>query len=142
MTVSDLPQCYGPTTVPRARAVRAGDGLDAFLATTPARLAYEVDAHALLNEALRRCRKKIEAKRLHVSLRLLARRYQVFTDPERLHRVFLNLLSTVIERTECDGTFTIRSSCPGDGSLRVEVEERSARRVAPQAARSTPTSGD
>ena len=85
-----------------------------------------VDAHGVLGSVIRECRREIEAKRLHVSLRLLGRQPRFRADPERVRRVYRNLLRSAIASTPTGGRVTIRSSCPTDCALRIEVEEKSA----------------
>jgi hypothetical protein len=99
----------------------AAEGV-AYPVATPA----VVDAHELLRDVLQECRGEIAGKKLDVTMRLLARGYRITTDSERLRRVYHHLVKTAIANAPFGGRLTFRSWCPGECSLRLEVEERSA----------------
>lgn len=92
--------------------------------------ASAVDMHDLLRGVIHEHDLRIRAGHLQVSLRLLARTYQIAGDRERLRQVLRNLLSTAIQSTARGGQVTIRSSCPSDGAFRIEIEQRLAKAVA------------
>ena len=91
----------------------------------PAGLAA-VDAHEVLRGEARQLERAIAAKRLDVEWRLLARHAYLPVDPERLRRVYRSLLTTAVDAAKKGDRITIRSTCPSDCALRVEVEEHSA----------------
>jgi signal transduction histidine kinase len=84
-----------------------------------------IDAHELLGSVVRECHGKIGSKSLRVSLRLLSRQYYINDDGERLRQVYLNLLNNAVAAARPGSTITLRSTCPSDCALRIEVEERS-----------------
>ena len=89
-------------------------------------LAPPIDAHEVLGGVLREQRNLIRAKGIKVSVRLLARNYNLPVNPERVRAIYRSLLRAAVESTEPGGRITIRSTCPSDEALRVEVEEKVA----------------
>ncbi len=85
-----------------------------------------LDAHAVLREALLDCEGARRSRRVHVSLRLLARNHYVMADANRLRLVLTQMLRGAIESAPTGSQMTIRSSRPADCALRIEVEERSS----------------
>src|SRR5438067_11655697 len=83
-----------------------------------------VDAHEVIGGVVQEHGTRIRAKRLKVSLRLLARSYHMPADPERLRQIVRSLVRTAVESARPGGKITIRSSCPSDCALRLEVEEK------------------
>jgi signal transduction histidine kinase len=105
-------------------------GLDE-TALTPGLPRLSVNAHDLLASVVRECRKRIVAKELQVSLRLLSQQYHISDDGERLRQTYLNLLNNAVSAALPGSRLTVRASCPTECALRVEIEERSMRRAAP-----------
>lgn len=102
---------------------------------TPAAL----DAHAAVFDALRQAERAIAAKRLKVSVRLLAGNHYLNGDRERLRCLVRNLVGSAVATSPVGGQLTVRSTRPSDCALRIEIEERSPwlrpRRPATPAAR-------
>ena len=130
----------------------ASDQMPPHLAATPnlsAALAEPItpapapalDAHELIHDVLRENAKAIAARRLKVSVRLLARNHYFTGDLDRHRQMMQNLLRGAIASTPNGGHITVRSTRPADCALRIEVEERSPwlrnRRAANTTARST-----
>jgi PAS domain S-box-containing protein len=88
-----------------------------------------VDAHDLIRQTIGTCcGPELRAKRLTLTLDLLAVRPTVRADPARLQQVLWNLLKNAIKFTPAGGAITVRTrngSGTGDGlgSLVVEVED-------------------
>ena len=86
------------------------------------------DTHRCLANVVESLRPQIRAKRLHVSMQFLARDYRLVRTPERLRQTFASLLRSAMGSAPAGGQITIRSTCPGEGVLRVEVMEHRRRR--------------
>ena len=81
------------------------------------------DAHQCLAEIVDDFKPQIRAKRVQVSFQFLARDYRLARPPERLRQVFSSLMRTALGSTPAGGQITVRSTCPSEGVLRVEVTE-------------------
>jgi len=81
------------------------------------------DTHRCLSEVVDTFKPQVRAKRLNVSLQFLARDYRLARSPERLRQVFGSLMRTAVGSAPAGGQITIRSTCPSEGVLRVEVTE-------------------
>src|SRR5436190_10876006 len=84
-----------------------------------------VDAHQLIDNAVRICGGELRARRLKLKLELFATHHHASADARRLQQVFWNLLQNAIKFTPPDGTVTIASHdvAPGDaGGQRVRIE--------------------
>lgn len=81
------------------------------------------DTHRCLSEVVETFKGQTRTKRIQVSLQFLARDYRLTRSPERLRQVFASLMRTAVGSAPAGGQITIRSSCPGEGVLRVEVIE-------------------
>lgn len=86
------------------------------------------DTHRCLSDVVETLKPQIEAKRLNVTIQFLARDYRLARSPERLRRVFGSMLRTAVGSAPAGGRITLRSTCPGEGVLRVEVTEHRRRR--------------
>jgi hypothetical protein len=84
-----------------------------------------VDTHDLLSRLVYEFRAPIRAKKLDVSLRLLARQYRTLGDTERARQVLRGILRSAIDASRRGARITVRTTCPSDNALRVEVEELS-----------------
>jgi hypothetical protein len=84
-----------------------------------------LDAHAAIHDVLRENARAIAAKRLKVSVRLLAGNHFFVGDRDRHRQAMQNLLRGAIASTPNGGHITVRSTRPTDCALRIEVEERS-----------------
>lgn len=93
--------------------------------TAPPPAGPVLDAHEEVYGALRESSQAIAAKRLKVSVRLLARNHYFTGDRELHRRVMQNLLRSAIATAPAGGHLTIRSTRPADCALRIEIEERS-----------------
>jgi signal transduction histidine kinase len=81
------------------------------------------DTHRCLSEVVDTFKGQTRTKRVQVSLQFLARDYRLTRSPERLRQVFSSLMRTAVGSAPAGGQITIRSTCPGEGVLRVEVVE-------------------
>ena len=81
------------------------------------------DAHRCLAEIVDDFKPQIRAKRVQVSFQFLARDYRLARPPERLRQVFSSLMRTALGSTPAGGQITVRSTCPSEGVLRVEITE-------------------
>lgn len=81
------------------------------------------DTHRCLSEVVDTFKGQVRTKRLQISLQFLARDYRLSRSPERVRQVFASLMRTAVGWTPAGGQITIRSTCPGEGVLRVEVME-------------------
>ena len=84
-----------------------------------------LDAHEANYAVLRENARAISAKRLKVSVRLLAGNHYFVGDRDRHRHAMQNLLRGAIATTPNGGHITVRSTRPADCALRIEVEERS-----------------
>jgi hypothetical protein len=100
--------------------------LPCMLEPTPIPIQSELDAHAVLREALRGCEGTRRTRRVNVSLRLLARNHYIVADANRLRLTLEQMVRRAIEIAPVGSQLTIRSSRPADCALRIEVEERSS----------------
>jgi signal transduction histidine kinase len=89
-----------------------------------------IDAHRLLLDVVRDCQGDIDAKRLHVFVRLLSHHYHFSDGGDRLRQLYRNLLNTAVAGAPIGGDLTLRTSSPAHCALRVEIEEQSAPRKA------------
>lgn len=108
----------GESPVPNPFAPQSPHGL--FL---PGLLDESGDTHRCLSEVVDTFKGQARSKRLQVSLQFLARDYRLSRSPQRVRQVFSSLLQTAVEWAPAGGQITIRSTCPGEGVLRVEVME-------------------
>ena len=97
------------------------------------------DVHQCLLAVLKQFSGPIRQKRLHVSLQFLARDYRLTRSPEHLLEVFASLVRSAIGAAPAGGRITLRSTCPSDGVLRVDVAEHGVRRTRDAAARTDQT---
>jgi hypothetical protein len=84
-----------------------------------------LDAHTAVYDAVRDSQRAISAKRLKVSVRLLARNHYLSGDRERICSVVRNLLGSAIASSPVGAQLTVRSTRPAECALRIEIEERS-----------------
>ncbi|HEX8523018.1 MAG TPA: ATP-binding protein [Tepidisphaeraceae bacterium] len=80
-----------------------------------------VNAHHVLETVAQQLKKQLAAKKLELSMKLSARGYLIPGDPERLRQVYMNLLSNAVTYAPKGGQIMVRSTCPTQDALRVEV---------------------
>jgi signal transduction histidine kinase len=80
-----------------------------------------VNVHQLLERVAQDLRRELTAKRLELTMKLSARGYLVAGDREWMRQVYTNLLSNAVTYARKGGQITVRSTCPSQDALRVEV---------------------
>jgi PAS domain S-box-containing protein len=76
-----------------------------------------VDAHELVEAVVTMLRSEINAKQLHVSMKLDATRHYVKGDPARLQQVFGNILNNAVKFTDRSGHVAIASGDDSEGRI-------------------------
>lgn len=82
-----------------------------------------IDAHAVINDALTTVKPELEKKEINLSVRLEARRHQVFGDVVRLQQVFWNVLKNAVKFTPARGRIHISTTVTGQERLRIDVSD-------------------
>jgi signal transduction histidine kinase len=82
----------------------------------------QVELELLVDETIDAMRPSAAAKGVTVATRIAAGLKPVAADPERLQRVFFNLIQNAIRHTPADGSVTVLAE-PVDGRLEVEVAD-------------------
>lgn len=108
----------GQSSVPRQFSPELPHGI-----SLPGLIDPLADTHRCLSEVVDTFKGQTRTKRVQVSLQFLARDYRLTRSPERLREVFASLMRTAVGSAPAGGQITIRSTCPGEGVLRVEVME-------------------
>jgi len=80
-----------------------------------------VDAHTLLQSALKICQPEIDRKNLKYSLKLGAKKVHMQADPARLQQIFWNLINNAVKFTPKNGQITITTTNDSGGELRAEI---------------------
>lgn len=70
----------------------------------------DVDAHAILQEAVATIRNQIEAKEIRLILNLNADEHRITGDPVRLQQIFWNVLKNAAKFTPKGGTITVQTA--------------------------------
>jgi signal transduction histidine kinase len=81
------------------------------------------NVHALLRHTEDIVGRDASDKRVSLGLALEARDHNVAGDAARLHQVLWNVLKNAIKFTPAGGAIVVRTSNPGDGKVRVEIQD-------------------
>src|SRR5206468_7524501 len=84
----------------------------------PSAPAPALDAHEAIYDVIRENARAIAAKRIKVSVRLLARNHYFLGDRDLHRSAMQNLLRGAIASTPAGGQITVRSTRPADCALR------------------------
>ena len=82
-----------------------------------------VDAHRLLQNALKIYQTEIDRKNLALNLDLAAEKAYLQADPARLQQIFWNLINNAVKFTPPKGQITISTTNRGDCELRVQIAD-------------------
>lgn len=82
-----------------------------------------VDAHRLLQNALKIYQTEIDRKNLALNLDLVAEKGHLRADPARLQQIFWNVISNAVKFTPANGQITISTCNQPDGQLRVQIAD-------------------
>jgi signal transduction histidine kinase len=83
-----------------------------------------LDLRPLALEVVNELRPLIEARRLHLAVRLGGEQLVVLADPPRLQQVLRNVLANAIKFSPEGGEILLRGRLDPEGSVRVEVADR------------------
>ena len=82
-----------------------------------------VDAHAVIEDALRIAKVDIGVKKLRVSTKLDATEHHLWADAVRIEQVFWNLINNAVKFTPQAGTIDIRTSNDEHGHFEFEITD-------------------
>jgi signal transduction histidine kinase len=85
-----------------------------------------IDAHDVIQEAIRICVPIAETKDVRIGATLLADRHHVTADRARLRQVFWNLLTNAIKFSDRGGEILVSSANPSSAVVRVSVRDTGA----------------
>lgn len=88
----------------------------------------EIPIHVILRELVGELREEFAAKRVRLELKLLARRIDDGCNSARWHRVLRAMLLTALSGARPGSELIVRTTCPADCAVRVEVTRAAPRR--------------